>query len=154
MVGKVGVLLSLLLACCTIPARSENDAVCFVVVVHAENPATEIDPATLAKMLIKRTKKWNHGVAVVPINLVKDSAVRDSFTRAVHGKRVAAIETYWQRMIFSGREIPPATAATDEEVLDFVRGEPGALGYVGCAAVPAPGVKRLDVVAGKDRPPP
>jgi ABC-type phosphate transport system substrate-binding protein len=125
------------------PARA---ATCVSVVAHAENPTTKIEASRLAKMLDKKIKRWDHGVSVTPINLQPDSPVRERFTQMVHGKTISEVEKYWQRMIFSGRDVPPMVRSGDREVLDFVRAEPGAVGYVSCNAVPASGVKVLEVV--------
>jgi ABC-type phosphate transport system substrate-binding protein len=142
----LGPMSALLLVIWAAPAWAANPEVCFSVVVHADNPTTEIEVAKLGKMLMKKQKRWDHGATVVPVNQNDKSAVRKSFTKAVHGKSSSAIQTYWQRMIFSGRDVPPREMKTDQEVLDLVKGEPGGVGYVGCKAVPSSGVKILNVV--------
>ena len=41
---------------------------------------------------------------------------------------------YWQTLVFSGRDVPPVVRHSDEEVLSFVRTQPGAVGYVSAGA--------------------
>ena len=102
----------------------------FQVVIHAENPTTELAAATVARMFLKKHKRWDHGVLVEPVDLEAKSPIRKVFTKSVHGKSVTAIKSFWQRMIFSGRASPPPAVTSDLEVLDYVRRHPGAVGYV------------------------
>ena len=46
----------------------------------------------------------------------------------------AAVKSYWNQQIFSGRDVPPVEKKSDAEVLTFVRSTPGAIGYVSDAA--------------------
>ena len=43
---------------------------------------------------------------------------------------MAAVKSYWQQLIFSGRAIPPPELDSDEEVVRYVAKYPGAVGYV------------------------
>lgn len=127
------------------PATEEPAETSFQIVVHAENPATEMPAARIARMFLNKLKRWEHGVPAMPIDLETKSPVRQAFTRAVHGKSVTAIESYWQRMIFSGRGVPPDQMASEEDVLDFIRHNPGGIGYVGAGAALGDGVKKLGI---------
>ena len=64
--------------------------------------------------------------------------------RSVHQKDVDAIASYWQVLVFSGREVPPRIVKSDAEMLQFVRDTPGAVGYVS-EDVPLAGVKPIAV---------
>jgi hypothetical protein len=55
------------------------------------------------------------------------------------------VKSFWQRQIFSGSGVPPQERASDEEVLDFVRANPGAVGYVSSDTPNGAGVKVLEV---------
>ena len=83
------------------------DTTIFQVVVNAENPTTELPAAKVAKMFLKQLKRWDHGVRVLPIDLEAKSEIRKAFTKSVHSKSITAIKSFWQRMIFSGRDAPP-----------------------------------------------
>jgi hypothetical protein len=143
----------LLLALTTLPTATPVDDACLVVIVNAENPIIEIEVSVLARMFLKRTRKWDHSVPVLPIDLDDGLPMRQAFTRGVHGKETSAILKYWQRMIFSGRDVPPPTARDDAEVIKHVRDHPGGVGYVTCGSVsvpwapgPGPGVRPVEVV--------
>ncbi len=118
----------------------------FKVVINAENPTTELQESKVSKMFLKKLARWSEsGERASPIDQVEDSAVREAFSEAVHGRSVSTIKSYWQRMIFSGREVPPEEVATDAQVLAFVRAERGGIGYVAADAELGSGVKELTV---------
>ena len=119
----------------------------FQVVINAQNPTTELPANRIARIFLKKLKRWDNGVRVQPVDLEVNSATREAFTRNVHGKSVTAIKSYWQRMIFSGRDVPPEERKTEREVLEFVRAHPGAIGYVAADTPLGDGVKKLDVTS-------
>lgn len=117
----------------------------FKVVVNDANPVDGLDEDELSRIFLKKTTRWPNGSAVLPVDGSPDSAVRESFSRAVHDKEVPWIKSYWQRQIFSGRETPPPELASARDVLDYVSRTPGAIGYVDTGAPLGNGVKQLRI---------
>jgi ABC-type phosphate transport system substrate-binding protein len=116
----------------------------FKVIVNSSNSSTKISKTDLNAVFLKKMVKWSDGTPAAPVNQPKKSPVRDSFTTTVHGKSVAAVDSYWQQQIFSGRDVPPAEKASDAEVVAFVKANAGAVGYVSDGA-PTAGVKVVSV---------
>lgn len=115
------------------------------VVVHATNAADSISKTKAADLFLKRVTRWENGRAVTPVDQSEKSTIRSAFTKDVLGKEVAWVKSYWQKMIFSGRATPPAELQSDREVLELVRTNPDAIGYVSDAAVLPAGVKFVTV---------
>lgn len=125
------------------PLAQEGSA--FKVVVNTANPATAESKSTLSKIFLKKVREWDNKEKVNPYDLDEKSEARKAFSDAVHGKSVSAIKSYWQRMIFSGRDVPPDEVASEADVLKKVAADKGAIGYV-AAKTPLPdGVKELKV---------
>jgi ABC-type phosphate transport system substrate-binding protein len=116
----------------------------FKVIVNSANATTELPAAAVSKIFLKEAAKFPNGSAAVPVDQGKASPVRAAFTKAVIGRAVSAVETYWQQQIFSGKEVPPASKPSDDEVIAFVKANPGAIGYVSAAASTA-GVKVVEI---------
>jgi ABC-type phosphate transport system substrate-binding protein len=115
------------------------------VVVHPGNALDSISKAKIADLFLKRVTRWENGRAVTPVDQSEKSAARAAFTKDLLGKEVIWVKSYWQKMIFSGRATPPAELSSDSQVLDFIRANADAIGYVGDGtAIPA-GVKALTV---------
>ena len=135
--------LSILVGLWALPSAAQEGPG-FVLVIHADNPAETLEKSLATKMFLKKVKRWpDSDLEVTPVDQDEKSAVREAFTQAVHGKRVSAIKTFWQRMIFSGRAVPPDELADDAAVLAFVAATPGAIGYVSDSAELGDGVKVL-----------
>ena len=127
MTGCLGALLIYLLVSGQPSSAQQN----FVMIVNAANPATTISEAELARLFLKKSAQWPDGTRAEPVDLGASSAVRGRFSQAIHGKDTGAIKAYWQKMIFSGREVPPPELASAAEVVSFVATHRGAVGYVG-----------------------
>lgn len=146
--NKVFLLSLLVLAISILPGDHSvgaQEKPAFVVVVHAENSTASVDRALLSKMFLKKAKRWDNGLGVIPVDQDEQSEVRDAFTREIHRKSVSAIKSFWQRMIFSGRDVPPTELKSDAQVLEFVAGDPEAIGYVSPGAKLVAGVKELAI---------
>ena len=121
------------------------DDAAFRVIVHRGNPLASITRAELSAIYMKRTRSWSGGREIVPVDQPAGSPVREQFSRAVHGKNVAYVTRYWQRLIFSGRGIPPRQMQNDGAVLALVKNSRDAIGYIAGDARPGEEVKVLAV---------
>ncbi|HEX6739511.1 MAG TPA: hypothetical protein VF310_14630 [Vicinamibacteria bacterium] len=111
-------------------------------------PMTSISRRDLAKIFLRKTSRWQDGREAVPVDQSARSLVRAAFTQGVlrvEGLgQISAVESYWQQQLYSGRNTPPPVKANDSEVLAFVAGNTGAIGYVR-GDVPLQGVKAIPV---------
>jgi hypothetical protein len=88
-----------------------------------------------------KVKRWGDGTAVVPVDQVEKSPVRVEFSQTVLRKKVEAVKSYWLTIIFSGRGTPPVELKSDAAVVEAVRRDRGAVGYVAGDAPLGPGVR-------------
>jgi ABC-type phosphate transport system substrate-binding protein len=116
----------------------------FKVIVNSANATSELTSDQASKLFLKQSPKFPNGTTAQPVDLGKASSVRAAFSKAVLGRPVSAIESYWQQQIFSGKDVPPAAKNSDDEVIAFVKSNPGAIGYVSAGAATA-GVKVVDI---------
>jgi len=116
----------------------------FSVIVHSSNAETSLTKREVSDFFLKKLTKWKDGRSVVPIDLVEDSRIRISFSRAIHGRQVFAIKSYWQQQIFSGRAVPPREMDSEEEIVHFVARSQGAIAYVS-TTTPLKDVKILKI---------
>ena len=102
----------------------------FVVVVNAKNPSFVVDRDFVADAFLKKTTRWPNGDVIKPVDQTSSSPTRARFSEAILKRSVSAVKSYWQQIIFSGRDVPPTEVASDEDVIKFVAAHPGAIGYV------------------------
>jgi len=113
----------------------------FVVIVNTANPAAALKSQEISDIFLKKATAWSDGTKAAPVDLDETSSARDGFSRQVHKKSTAAVKSYWQKMIFSGREVPPPEKVSADEVVAFVRKYPGGIGYVPPGTALGAGIK-------------
>ena len=115
----------------------------YKVIVNSSNPLVSISRENVSRIFLKKASKFPNGLSAVPVDLSVNSSIRESFSKDVHGKPSSAVDAYWQQLIFSGRDIPPAQKS-ESGVIDFVKSNENAVGYVSAGADTA-GVKVVNV---------
>jgi ABC-type phosphate transport system substrate-binding protein len=127
--GFVVVALSLVLFASPRSARAQADTG-YVVVVNAANDVTEMSQDLVARMFLRKVRRWRSGQTTSPVDQSLASSVRVRFSKTVLGMSVGEIRDYWMNQTLSGAEPPPSVRSSDREVLEAVKSEPGAIGYV------------------------
>ncbi len=116
------------------PLARADDAALFRVIVHPDNPARSIGRESLADAFLKTSTRWDDGETIRVVDQRAGSSVRKAFSESVLKRSVAAVRSYWQQRIFSGRDVPPPELDSDDAVIDYVLGHRGGVGYVSPAA--------------------
>lgn len=114
----------------------------FKIIVNNANPNSSISKADASDLFLKKKAKWSNNAHVIPVDLNSKSSVRADFSQAVHKKSVSQVRAFWQQSVFAGKETPPREMKDDNAVIDFVKANEGAIGYVSSAAATS-GVKVL-----------
>jgi ABC-type phosphate transport system substrate-binding protein len=109
---------------------SAQEAPSFRVIVNVQNPLGSISRDFLSDVFLKRTTRWDGGDTIQPVDLRPDAAARRKFSEQVLKRSVAAVRSYWQQRIFSGRAVPPPELDSDQTVVDYVTRHQHAIGYV------------------------
>lgn len=115
-------------------STAETQSAGFTVVANPSVAVTAMETKDVARLFLKQRTRWPDGGRAVPVDQKMTAAVRVQFSEAVLGKSIADVESYWNGQVFAGKDSPPTTLASDDEVLAFVRRTPGAVGYVSAAA--------------------
>lgn len=121
------------------PAKVWAQAKSYKVIVNPSNPVSSMSREDLSRIFLKKSTKFPDGHGASPVDLPANSSTRESFSKDVHGKPSSGVDAYWQQLIFSGRDIPPAQKS-ESGVLEFVRSSGNAIGYVS-AGTDTSGVK-------------
>lgn len=100
------------------------------VIVHPGNTVTTMTRDQIADAFLKKITRWPGGETIRPVDLHGRSPAREKFANHVLRRSLAAVRSYWQQLIFSGRNIPPPELDTDAAVIAYVLKYPGAIGYV------------------------
>ncbi len=74
-----------------------------------------------------RYKKLPSGITALPVD---EGSQKAAFYRALVGKELPEIQSYWARLVFSGQSSPPRLMENADEVIETVSNNKGAIGYV------------------------
>lgn len=124
----------LALACWAGPAAAG-----VVVVGHAT--LGKVDGATVQKIFLGKVIEVA-GVGVTAVNAQAGSTLRERFLRTYLEQDEEKYTSYWTVRRYIGKGAPPRELAGAAEVIQFVQGTPGAIGYVDEAEL-RPGVHVL-----------
>jgi hypothetical protein len=112
------------------PPVQPSPPAAYRIIVHPNNPVTSVSQGFLQDAFLKKRTRWAGNVVIQPVDLKPASPVRIKFSQEVLGRPVAAVRSYWQQRIFSGRDVPPPELEGDEAVVSHVLKHEGAVGYV------------------------
>ena len=124
---KLNNLLACALLAGILPSIAFADGV--VVIVNKAN-SNAIDKALVAKVYLGEARTWAGGGSIVAYDLPEDNLLREDFDGAIVGKSETSLKALWSQNVFSGKALPPKTAASDDEVKKAVAANKNAIGYI------------------------
>jgi ABC-type phosphate transport system substrate-binding protein len=131
------------LALLPLPARAQD--VSYTVVVHASNPVTRLTQDQVSRIFLRKVTVWENKKPILPVDQTADAAVRRTFTKRIHQRTIAAVQTFWQQQTFAGIAVAPPERSSDADVLNYIRKYPGAIGYVRAGVPLGPAIKAINI---------
>ncbi|MBV5323469.1 hypothetical protein JZU51_01730 [bacterium] len=107
------------------------------VIVNVANPVRQMSAQQVADLYLGRARIFPGGEYALVFDLPRDDPLRDKFFTSLTGMPQQQVNAYWSRLMFSGQVLPPQPLPNDRAVLDIVRRNPGAIGYVKAEGVDA-----------------
>lgn len=123
---------------------SQVQASDFKIIVNKNNPVSTLSKTKVSQFFLKKDTEWDHGLKVLPVDQLESSYIRKQFSKDILGKSILSISAFWQNKIFTGRAVPPVIKASDNEVIAYVKINPGAIGYIS-SSISIGGVKVVNV---------
>lgn len=104
------------------------------VIVNPANNDT-ITKDDIQRLYLAKIKTFPGGKNAIPLDRSEGSAVRVEFVTKVIDKDEAQMKSYWSRLIFTGKGVPPKVLETDDEVKDLVARNPDTIGFIDAGSV-------------------
>ena len=114
----------------------------FKVIVNPSVAGHAVPRDVLAQIYLGAVVRWGNGASIAAVDLSTTSQVRQAFSARVLGMSVDAVKHHWLRKIAGGQR-PPLSKSSDEEVIAFVAGQRGGVGYVSAATPVPPTVREV-----------
>lgn len=101
-------------------------------VVLVGNPAItdSLSVAQASALYLGKLNKLPNGTQVTLYELESGNPLRDEFHAKVTGKNEAQLQSYWSRLVFTGKATPPAKLANAELMKQTLAGQANAIGYL------------------------
>ncbi len=90
---------------------------------------TSISKGDVKRIFLGKMKKWANDTKIHPVTL-KSGPVHEAFVKKYINKSPSTFSTFWRRAIVSGTGIPPKSFKTEREVVKYITGTEGAVGYI------------------------
>jgi len=100
------------------------------VVVPAANDVRPMTAKEVVDIYMGRVRAFPGGAFAQPFDLPRDHPGRAAFYQALTGMSAAQINSYWSRLMFSGRVMPPQPLDGEAAMADVLRRNPNAIGYL------------------------
>lgn len=104
------------------------------IVVHPDNNAV-LEKKDIVRLFLAKVKTFPDGEKATPIDQMEGTRARHEFLENLLGKSEDQLRSYWARLIFTGRVLPPRTANSDGEVKKLVAQNPELIGYIQASEV-------------------
>lgn len=101
-----------------------------VVVVNPGSGVETLSRNDVINIFLGSFRQLPSGIPALPVDLPQGHPARAEFYRLLVGKNPAEINTYWSRLIFSGKTRPPIQAQRVEDAMSMVQGSVGAITYL------------------------
>ncbi len=101
------------------------------VIAHASHPQASLTQKEVLDLFMGRQRAFPDGSFAFVFDLPRDNPVRERFYQQVAGMSLAQVNSYWARLMFSGQAMPPQPLPDERTVVEVVKRNPNALGYLG-----------------------
>ena len=106
-----------------------------VVVVHPSNPNNALDSVQIRKIFLGKSRAFPNGLEVNPFEQESGNESRDVFIKKVLRKNEGNLNSYWARMIFSNKAMPPISMTNAQEMKNMIAKNANAIGYIDSADI-------------------
>lgn len=108
-----------------------------VVIINSGNPVVTMTASqvklTYLRKINKRWKELNKNI--VPLDRKSDNEMRKTFLKEILQLTSDEMSRYFTEREYQNAEAPPLKFTTDNEIVDYVENNIGAIGYVSKSAV-------------------
>ena len=101
-----------------------------VVIVNKDNPVKELNKREIIDLYMGRNLYFADGKLALRLDQPPTSNERQQFYQTLVKKSVAQVNAYWAKLLFTGRASPPLLMHSNEQLLDTIRNNRNAIGYI------------------------
>ncbi len=122
--------MGLALMLCTVSVWAE-----VVVIGYPGIAVDSLSAKQVVKIWLGKSKRIPGGGKAKVVDQKPGSGVRDEFYKKAVNKTESQLKSYWAKVVFTGKGVPPKALADDAVVKEWVMATPDGLGYVDSGSV-------------------
>ena len=126
--GLIGLALSALLALASAPVSAE-----IAVIANRDSPVQSLTTKQVSDLYLGRSRTLALGETLTVFEQPVDSPLREMFFLSLNGMKIKQVNAYWARLRFSGEIMPPQSLSDSKAVIEAVKRERNAVGYIDAA---------------------
>ncbi len=88
------------------------------------------DRDKIRNIYLGKLKFWENGKRIKVARLDNDNPAIDDFYQEVLNKNQRQLISYWRRLLFTGKGVPPVKFRSSTEIKEFVESNQGAIGFL------------------------
>ncbi len=101
-----------------------------VVVVNVNNNEAALTKKQITDIYMGRYQNFPSGHSALPVDFPDKSAIKQAFYQLLVQQTEKRINTYWSRLLFSGRAHPPKKSRGIDDVVSIVEQNDKAIAYL------------------------
>lgn len=101
-----------------------------VVVIGNKTGSEKISETTIKEYFKGKYNKWPNKKTVIVALASSNHPKVEWYSNLLFNKSFFAVKKYWYSLVFQGRNDPPYFFASDQELIEFVKLNPGAIAIV------------------------
>lgn len=105
----------------------------FYIVAQAGNPQQSLSKSEALNLYMGRTRSFSNGEFALVFDLPRDNRERAGFYHALCDMSLAQVTSYWSRLMFSGQSLPPQPLPDEATMIEIVKHNPNAVGWLSSA---------------------
>jgi hypothetical protein len=102
----------------------------FYVVVSASNAQPALSKKAAIDLFMGRRRAFDNGDFALVFDLPRGAETRDAFYLSLTGMSPAQVNSYWSRLMFSGQSMPPQALPDESAMVDIIKRNPSAVGWL------------------------
>lgn len=111
-------------------AMSSLQDTSYIVITHENTPVKKISINRLRTIYGLKTRYWDDQTPIIVYTTNPLEKEYSHFSKQILGIFSHQLQRAWDRLIYSGRALPPTIVVSFQEMMEAVSTTPGAIGYI------------------------
>ncbi|PCJ16064.1 MAG: phosphate ABC transporter substrate-binding protein [Gammaproteobacteria bacterium] len=104
------------------------------IIVHPDNK-NDLTEKYIKRLFLTKSEVFPNGDKAIPLVLNKNHVAHDLFVASFIKKSAHQYDSYWGRLIFTGKGAPPKGVSDHEAMKKLISTNPNTIGYIDSALV-------------------